>query len=186
MKKKVKKVKVTTNRNKNKNQINININSNNKRRRAPTPKQPNNTSIIVSTPHVPYIPQDNGLNNIYPILQNIHEKVSQQIQPSSGTNEINELRDMISNMDNTIQNIESTKSKMNKAKKTSGYASETDSEAGYNPFGFVSPRANPANVPTAPSPYKESANFVDELGSEVVVRQRGRPKGSKNKPKTDK
>ena len=181
MKKKVKKVKVTTNKNKNKNQINININSHNKRRNAPrVPKQPNNTSIIVSTPHVPYIPQDNGLQHIYPILQNIHEKVSQH--------DVNEVRDILSNIDNSIQNIERTKSKMNKAR-NSGYLSE-DIEAGFSPLRFVSPRPRPVNKPpTVQSPYKESADFVDEFGSDeldssvVVVKKVGRPKGAKNKPK---
>ena len=176
MKKKVKKVKVTTNKNKNKNQINININSHNKRKSSPrAPKQPNNTSIVVSTPHVPYIPQDNGLQHIYPILQNIHEKVSQQIKPSSSNNEVNEVRDIISNIDNSLQDIERTKSKLKEKLKPpttatpNGYFSE-DSEAGFSPLRFVSPRPRPVNKPpTSQSPYKQSANFVDDFGSEVVV-----------------
>ena len=188
MKKKVKKEKkekVTTNKNKNKNQINININSHNKRRRAPTPRQPNNTSIIVNTPNLPYIPQDNGLNHIYPILQNIHEKVHQQSQPMNKSNEVYEIQDMISNIDNTIQNIENTKTKMKEKIKSAfktpgGYISETDSEAGYNPLGFVSPRANkPYFPPSNLSPYKESADFVDDLGSTVVVKK----KPSRTQPK---
>jgi hypothetical protein len=81
--KKPKKTKVITNKNKNKNQINININSNNKKRSSYKPRQqPNHSpSIFVSTPSVPYIQQDNGINHLYPIIHDLREKVNNLHQP---------------------------------------------------------------------------------------------------------
>ena len=63
--KKTKKTKATnTNTNKNKNNIHININSHNKRRarKSTNPRPP--TTIFVSTPHVPYVPQDSSMQNL--------------------------------------------------------------------------------------------------------------------------
>lgn len=76
MKKKVKKEKKdkTSVRSKNKNLINININSNNKRK-ASSKAPPRNPPVFISQPFVPYLPQDSSISQLYPIIQNLTEKV---------------------------------------------------------------------------------------------------------------
>ena len=76
-KKKDKKVQITNkNKNKNKNNIHITINSNNKRKVSPRQSQPShNSSIFVSTPHQLYLPQDQSIHHLYPILENLKDKI---------------------------------------------------------------------------------------------------------------
>ena len=73
--KKAKKPKVV---NKNKNQINIVINSHNKKKTSNPRRQPqsSNPSIFVSSPGVPYLPQDSSVHHLYPILQNLSDKIN--------------------------------------------------------------------------------------------------------------
>ena len=170
-KKSNKKVKATTNKNKNKNQINININSNNKRvRRRPAQQQPNNTSVILTTPHVPYIQQDSGLNHIYPILQNIHEKVQENsVQPTQlKLNEdqlayFNDLKRVVDMFDRDVKNnmVEPKKRVFNTPKK---YTKQ--------------------DIPNTDEDNYEDILDTDTNKKEVVVKsKRGRKLGSKNKPK---
>ena len=73
--KKDKKVKI---KNKNKNQIHITINSHNKRRVTSRPSQQppqGHSSIFVSTPNQPYMPQNDSLFHLYPILENLKDKI---------------------------------------------------------------------------------------------------------------
>lgn len=80
--KKTKKTKaINTNKNKNKNNIHININSHNKRRGTTRKTASPPTTIFVSTPHVPYVPQDSSMQHLYPILQDIKDKVVQHNKP---------------------------------------------------------------------------------------------------------
>ena len=73
--KKDKKVQIK-NKNKNKNQINININSHNKRRAVSRPSSnQGHSSVFVSTPHQPYLPQDQSIHHLYPILENLKDKI---------------------------------------------------------------------------------------------------------------
>ena len=68
-------------RNKNKNSIHININSNNKRRGTSSGgqrQQSSHPTIIMSAPHVPYIPVESGASNLYPLLSDIKERLTIQ------------------------------------------------------------------------------------------------------------
>ena len=88
-KKNDKKVKIK-NKNKNKNQIHITINSHNKRKVSPRPSQPHqgHSSIFVSTPHQPYLPQDQSIHHLYPILENLKDKIDNLNKGSNYEDEV--------------------------------------------------------------------------------------------------
>ena len=80
-KKKEKKIRI---KNKNKNQINITINSNNKRKVASRPSSSSgHSSVFVSTPNQPYVPQNDSLFHLYPILENLKDKIDKINTPVS-------------------------------------------------------------------------------------------------------
>ena len=85
--KKPKKEKVLTNlnKNKNKNQINIHINSHNKRKGPRQSQQRTPSTVFLSTPNMPYLPQDSSIHHLYPILQNLSDQILKHNNKSDGT-----------------------------------------------------------------------------------------------------
>lgn len=78
------------NKNKNANSIQININSNNRRKGGGTsrPQQPAHSSIIMSVPHVPHIPTDTGTQHLYPMLNDIRERLEAKAKQPQEVKEI--------------------------------------------------------------------------------------------------
>ena len=158
-------------KNKNKNSIHININSNNKRRGTSSGgqrQQSSHPTIIMSAPHVPYIPTDSGTSNLYPILSDIKERLAiqakqpQQVKEFVGVNEpepITVYKNPSSSADNSLKrNIETvgrnffnTLDNLNKPKrgdKRGGYTSDSSSS---NEFPIDTRLETLRNE--APSPY---------------------------------
>ena len=102
--KKPKKEKVT-NKNKNRNQINITINSNNKRKVAQRPSgSSGHSSVFVSTPYQPYLPQDQSLHHIYPILENLKDKIDNinKVVPHTIGHKIGPIKDEVISVLNPV------------------------------------------------------------------------------------
>ena len=141
-------------KNKNKNSIHININSNNKRRGTSSGgqrQQSSHPTIIMSAPHVPYIPTDSGTSNLYPILSDIKERLTIQakrpeaVKDFVGVNEpepITVYKTPSSSADNSLKrNIEAvgrnflnTLDNLNKPKRGDKWGEYTSDSSSSNEF----------------------------------------------------
>lgn len=131
-------------RNKNKNLISININSHNKRKGGSSgPRPSGHPTVIMSAPHVPYIPTDTGSRDIYPALADIKEKLAIQAKHSQ------DVINTIGSAPNDITHLNSVKVA---PEDNQSVSSLNDYHAPVHPL----PQQKP---PAPPSPYTPLAEF---------------------------
>ena len=141
-------------RNKNKNSIHININSNNKRRGTSSGgqrQQSSHPTIIMSAPHVPYIPTDSGTSNLYPILSDIKERLTIQAKQPQQVKEFVGVNEPVAEV-KPERNTPSIVKVAPEDKSISKYY-DTNSIASINDIHSPIYPMKPAKPPALPSPY---------------------------------